>query len=124
MAPQQNPQMNLDTGKPQKGDREKFAADRYFGNMLDHTVFLWGCDHPRGSDSDKKYPIHLAGDNSLGFKHGDLHNFESPRKKPLANIFVSMGIQDQFMILNHFLATDWVLFGLSPTIIWSLAMRR
>jgi hypothetical protein len=60
------------------------------GNMLDRTVVLWGSAHPHASHSTKQYPIHLAGGNALGFKHGKLHSFEGARKKPLANLFVSM----------------------------------
>jgi hypothetical protein len=60
------------------------------GNMLDNTVVLWGSAHPHGSHSTKDYPIQIAGGNKLGFKHGNLHNFEGERKKPLANLFVSM----------------------------------
>ncbi len=60
------------------------------GNMLDRTVVLWGSAHPHGSHSTKNYPIHLAGGNALGFKHGKLHAFEGDKKKPLANLFVSM----------------------------------
>ena len=58
--------------------------------MLDSTVVLWGSAHPHGSHSTKDYPIQIAGGNKLGFKHGNLHNFEGARKKPLANLFVSM----------------------------------
>ena len=60
------------------------------GNMLDRTLVLWGSGHPHGSHSTKNYPIHLAGGNALGFKHGKLHAFEGDKKKPLANLFVSM----------------------------------
>ncbi len=60
------------------------------GNMLDRTVVLWGSAHPHGAHSTKNYPIHLAGGNALGFKHGKLHAFEGDKKKPLANLFVSM----------------------------------
>jgi Protein of unknown function (DUF1552) len=60
------------------------------GNMLDRTVVLWGSGHPHASHSTKNYPIHLAGGNRLGFKHGRLHGFEGDRKVPLANLFVSM----------------------------------
>lgn len=60
------------------------------GNMLDHTVVLWGSAHPHASHSTKEYPIQVAGGSQLGFKHGELHNFEGERKKPLANLFVSM----------------------------------
>ncbi len=59
-------------------------------NMLDTTVVLWGSAHPHGSHSTKDYPIQIAGGNKLGFKHGNLHNFEGARKKPLSNLFVSM----------------------------------
>jgi hypothetical protein len=60
------------------------------GNMLDRTIVLWGSAHPHGSHSTKNYPIHLAGGNALGFKHGQLHTFEGDKKKPLTNLFVSM----------------------------------
>ena len=60
------------------------------GNMLDRTVVLWGSAHPHASHSTRNYPIHLAGGNKLGFKHGNLHEFEGGRKVPLANLFVSM----------------------------------
>jgi len=60
------------------------------GNMLDRTVVLWGSAHPHGSHNTKNYPIHFAGGNALGFKHGNLHAFEGAKKKPLANLFVSM----------------------------------
>ena len=60
------------------------------GNMLDRTLVLWGSAHPHGSHSTKNYPIQVAGGNKLGFKHGSMHVFEDERKKPLANLFVSM----------------------------------
>ncbi|MBI1375790.1 MAG: DUF1552 domain-containing protein [Phycisphaera sp.] len=60
------------------------------GNMLDRTVVLWGSAHPHASHSTKNYPIHLAGGNALGFRHGNLHAFEGDKKVPLANLFVSM----------------------------------
>ena len=85
------------------GEWEKWRAEQhaYFlkrlrdtkegdGNMLDTTVVLWGSAHPHESHSTKDYPIQIAGGNRLGFKHGHLHNFEGERKKPLANLFVSM----------------------------------
>ena len=58
--------------------------------MLDRTVVLWGSAHPHASHSTKNYPIHLAGGNNLGLKHGYLHSFEGGKKVPLANLFVSM----------------------------------
>ncbi len=60
------------------------------GNMLDRTVVLWGSAHPHGSHSTKNYPIHLAGGNQLGLKHGNLHAFEGDKKVPLANLYVSL----------------------------------
>jgi len=60
------------------------------GNMLDHTVVLWGSAHPHASHSTRNYPIHLAGGNQLGFQHGRLHDFRDANKVPLANLFVSM----------------------------------
>ncbi len=60
------------------------------GNMLDRTVVLWGSAHPHASHSTKNYPIHLAGGNQLGLKHGHLHSFEGDKKVPLANLFLSM----------------------------------
>ncbi len=85
------------------GEWEKWRAEQhaYFlkrlrdtpegdGNMLDNTLVLWGSAHPHGSHSSTNYPLQIAGGNKLGFKHGNLHNFEGDRKKPLANLFVSM----------------------------------
>jgi hypothetical protein len=60
------------------------------GNMLDRTVVLWRSSHPHASHSTKNYPIHLAGGNQLGFKHGAMHDFIGEKKVPLANLFVSM----------------------------------
>lgn len=60
------------------------------GNMLDRTVVLWGSAHPHASHSTKNYPIHLAGGNQLGLKHGYLRTFSGDKKVPLANLFVSM----------------------------------
>ena len=60
------------------------------GNMLDRTVVLWGSAHPHASHNTRNYPIHLAGGNKLGFKHGKLHTFEGKKKVPLANLFLSM----------------------------------
>ncbi len=60
------------------------------GNMLDRTVVLWGSAHPHAAHSTQNYPIHLAGGNHLGFKHGNLHKFTGAKKKPLSNLFVSM----------------------------------
>lgn len=60
------------------------------GNMLDRTAVLWGSAHPHASHSTVNYPIHLAGGNHPGFRHGQLHAFEGAKKVPLANLFVSM----------------------------------
>jgi hypothetical protein len=60
------------------------------GNMLDHTIVLWGSAHPHASHSTQNYPIHLAGGNRLGLKHGKLHAFEGKDKVPLANLFVTL----------------------------------
>ncbi len=60
------------------------------GNMLDRTIVLWGSAHPHASHSGRNYPLHLAGGNKLGLKHGKLLAFEGERKVPMANLFVSM----------------------------------
>jgi hypothetical protein len=60
------------------------------GNMLDRTLVLWGSAHPHASHSTQNYPLHLAGGNHLGFKHGMLHDFVGDAKVPMANLFVSM----------------------------------
>ncbi len=60
------------------------------GNMLDRTVVLWGSAHPHASHSTQNYPLHLAGGNKLGFKHGNLHDFSGDKKVPMANLFTSM----------------------------------
>jgi len=59
-------------------------------NMLDNTVVVWGSAHPHASHSTKDYPVQVAGGKGIGFKHGQLHNFEGERQKPLSNLFVSM----------------------------------
>ena len=58
--------------------------------MLDRTVVLWGPAHPHASHSTKNYPLHLAGENKLGFEHGNLHALEGEKKVPMSNPFVSM----------------------------------
>ena len=60
------------------------------GNMLDNTVVLWGSAHPHASHSNKNYPIHLAGGNKLGFKHGNLHDFTGANKVPMANLYTTL----------------------------------
>lgn len=88
---------------PESGRWDKWRAEQhaYFlnrlrdaregdGTMLDRTVVLWGSAHPHGSHDTRNYPIQLAGGNALGFRHGRLHAFEGNRKRPLANLFVSM----------------------------------
>lgn len=58
--------------------------------MLDRTVVLWDSAHPHQAHNTRNYPIHVAGGNHLGFKHGYLHEFIGEKKLPLANLFVSM----------------------------------
>ena len=53
-------------------------------------MVLWGSAHPHASHSTKNYPIHLAGGNKIGLRHGNLHSFEGEKKVPLANLFLSM----------------------------------
>lgn len=60
------------------------------GTLLDRTVVLWGSAHPHAAHSGKNYPLHLAGGNSLGLKHGNLHAFEGKKKVPMANLFVTV----------------------------------
>lgn len=60
------------------------------GNLLDHTVVLWGSAHPHQAHNTQNYPIQLAGGGALGFEHGRLHRFVGEDKVPLANLFVSM----------------------------------
>ena len=59
-------------------------------NILDNTTVLWGCSHPHASHSNYNYPLQIAGGKNLGFKHGKLHKFIDKKKKPMANLFVSM----------------------------------
>ena len=60
------------------------------GNLLDHTVVVWGSAHPHSSHSTRNYPIQVAGGGGLGLRHGKLHAFEGERKVPLANLFVTL----------------------------------
>lgn len=66
------------------------AAKEGDGDMLDHTVVLWGSAHPHQAHNTQNYPIQLAGGDALGFEHGRLHRFVGADKVPLANLFVSM----------------------------------
>jgi hypothetical protein len=66
------------------------AAKEGGGDMLDHTVVLWGSAHPHQAHNTQNYPIQLAGGDALGFQHGKLHRFVGADKVPLANLFVSM----------------------------------
>ena len=66
------------------------ATEEGDGDMLDHTVVLWGSAHPHQAHNTQNYPIQLAGGDALGFEHGSLHRFVGADKVPLANLFVSM----------------------------------
>jgi len=66
------------------------AAKEGDGDMLDHTVVLWGSAHPHQAHNTQNYPIQVAGGDALGFEHGKLHRFVGDDKVPLANLFVSM----------------------------------
>ena len=60
------------------------------GDLLEHTLVLWGSAHPHQAHNTQNYPIQLAGGDALGFRHGRLHRFIGDDKVPLANLFVSM----------------------------------
>ncbi len=60
------------------------------GTMLDNTLVLYGSAHPHASHSGMNYPLQLAGGKSMGFKHGQLHEFVGDKKVPLTNLFVTM----------------------------------
>lgn len=60
------------------------------GTMLDNTLVLYGSAHPHASHSGYNYPLQLAGGKSIGFKHGNLHEFVGDKKVPLSNLFVTM----------------------------------
>ena len=60
------------------------------GDLLDHTLVLWGSAHPHQAHNTQNYPLQLAGGDALGFEHGRLHRFVGDDKVPLANLFVSM----------------------------------
>jgi len=66
------------------------SAQEGDGDMLDHTLVLWGSAHPHQAHNTQNYPIQLAGGDALGFEHGRLHRFVGADKVPLANLFVSM----------------------------------
>lgn len=70
----------------------KRLADTKEGDcsMLDNTLVLYGSAHPHSSHSATNYPLQIAGGKSMGFKHGQMHEFADNQKVPLANLFVTM----------------------------------
>jgi hypothetical protein len=57
------------------------------GNLLDHTVVLYGSSNSN-THNNTNYPLVLAGGDKLGFKHGHFHKFS--KDVPLSNLFVTM----------------------------------
>ena len=61
------------------------AAD---GNLLDHTVLLFG-GAQISSHSGKSFPTLLAGGRKLGFKHGQHVKYEGD-KVPMSNLYLTI----------------------------------
>ena len=61
------------------------AAD---GNLLDHTVILFG-GAQISSHSGKSFPTILAGGRKLGFRHGQHVKYES-EKVPMSNLYLTI----------------------------------
>lgn len=71
-------------------DRLKKTADPLNGgNLLDHTMVLFGCGMSTGHHSNKNLPMFLAGG---GFKHGEHKAFpaDKHRKVPACNLLLAM----------------------------------
>ncbi|EAQ81648.1 DUF1552 domain-containing protein [Blastopirellula marina] len=74
------------------------------GNMLDHTMVLYGSgmnSGKGGEHSPKNLPLLLAGGNSLGLKHGKHLAYDENSHPPLSNLLLTMiqkmGVEtDQF----------------------------
>ncbi len=58
------------------------------GNLLDHTVLLFG-GAQISSHSGKSFPTLLAGGRKLGFKHGQHVKFEGD-KKPMSDLYLTI----------------------------------
>jgi len=63
------------------------------GNMLDHTMVLYGSGMNSGQGGDhspKNLPLLLAGGTGLGIKHGQHHAFDETNHPPLNNLLLTM----------------------------------
>jgi hypothetical protein len=57
------------------------------GNLLDHTVVLYGSSNST-THNNTNYPLVLAGGDKLGLKHGHFHKFSA--QVPLSYLFVTL----------------------------------
>jgi len=59
------------------------------GNLLDHTMILFGCGMATGPHSTKNLPLVMAGG---GFRHGEhkVYPGEKSNRIPAANLLLSM----------------------------------
>lgn len=57
------------------------------GTLLDNTLVYYGSSNST-THTNRNYPLVLAGGKSLGFKHGEYHQFEDGI--PLSNLYLTM----------------------------------
>jgi hypothetical protein len=63
------------------------------GNMLDHTMILFGSGMNSGQGGDhspKNLPLLAAGGHRLGFKHGQHLAFDEENHPPMSNLLLTM----------------------------------
>jgi hypothetical protein len=67
-------------------DRLKSTAEGD-GNLLDHTVVLYGCTSSK-THTALNYPTVMAGGNKLGLKHGQFLKYG--KETPFSNVLYTM----------------------------------
>ena len=85
------------------------------GNMLDHTIVVFGSGMNSGETGDhspKNLPLLIAGGTGLGLRHGQHLAFESESHPPLANAWLST-IQAMGVETDRFSDATSTLTGLS-----------
>lgn len=80
------------------------------GNLLDHTMILFGCGMATGTHSTKNLPLILAGG---GFRHGEhkVYPEEKGQRVPASNLLLSM-LQNSGVEADRFGASTGTLTGL------------
>lgn len=84
------------------------------GNMLDHTMILFGSGMNSGKGGDhspKNLPLLAAGGKRLGFNHGQHLAFDEDNHPPMANLLLAM-IQKMGLEIDAFRDATGTLTGL------------